>query len=370
MRIVSVFGTRPEAIKMAPVISQLNRRSSIESVVCSTGQHREMLVPVLKLFGIKPDFELDVMQQGQSLNGLFARTLTRASDLFKDLKPDRVLVHGDTTTAGAVALAAFHMNIPIGHVEAGLRTGKMAEPWPEELNRRLVDLMADQLFAPTEQARQNLLAENLGPRNIGVTGNTVIDALLMTRDRLMRDKALAASIAERLPPILPGKRLILVTGHRRENFGAAFEQFALALRALAEQPHIQIIYPVHLNPNVQVPVRKILSGLENVHLIDPLDYASFVYLMDRSTLIISDSGGVQEEAPSLGKLVLVTRNVTERPEAVAAGTVELVGTDKDRIVERCMHFLDTPGLLEKVAQSKNPYGDGKAAERIIKEIAQ
>lgn len=370
MRIVSVFGTRPEAIKMAPVIAKLKSQPKIESIVCSTGQHKEMLAPVLKLFGIKPDHELEVMQPGQTLNSLFARTLARASDLFDETKPDRVLVHGDTTTAGAVALAAFHKNIPVGHVEAGLRTGNMQEPWPEELNRRLVDLMADQLFAPTEQSKQNLLAENLGRRNITVTGNTVIDALLMTRDRLSADQTLTQQIKAGLPPIDPKKRLIVITGHRRENFGAAFEQFALALKALAEQPNVELIYPVHLNPNVQAPVRKILSGLDNVHLIQPLDYASFVYLMNSATLIISDSGGVQEEAPSLGKLVLVTRNVTERPEAVEAGTVELVGTSKEKIFERCMHYLETPGLLEKVAQATNPYGDGKAAERIIKEIAK
>ena len=353
---------------MAPVINRLNSLPQFESIVCSTGQHREMLVPVLELFKIRPDHELQVMEPGQTLNSLFARTLVKASELFQAIKPDRVLVHGDTTTAAAVSLAAFHLQIPVGHVEAGLRTGNMQEPWPEELNRRLVDVMADQLFAPTELAKSNLLAENLGPRNITVTGNTVIDALLMTRDRLANDKGLTASIEAKLPHIDPERRLILITGHRRENFGEAFEQFALALKALAQHNRMQLIYPVHLNPNVQVPVRKILSGLDNVHLIDPLDYASFVYLMNRATLIISDSGGVQEEAPSLGKLVLVTRNVTERPEAVAAGTVELVGTDQKRIFERCLHYLDTPGLLEKVAQAKNPYGDGKAAERIIKEI--
>jgi UDP-N-acetylglucosamine 2-epimerase len=308
------------------------------------------------------------MEPGQTLNSLFARTLSKTAQLFEELKPDRVLVHGDTTTAAAAALAAFHQNIPLGHVEAGLRTGNMKEPWPEELNRRLVDLMADQLYAPTERAKQNLLNEQLGERKISVTGNTVIDALLMTRDKLLHDAGLVASIEAQLPRLDPHKRLILITGHRRENFGQAFEQFCEALKALAAEPNIQLIYPVHLNPNVQAPVKKILSGLDNVHLIPPLEYAAFVYLMNKATLIISDSGGVQEEAPSLGKMVLVTRNVTERPEAVEAGTVELVGTDKTRIFERCMHYLGSPALLERVSRAKNPYGDGKAAERIVMEI--
>jgi UDP-N-acetylglucosamine 2-epimerase (non-hydrolysing) len=368
MRIVSVFGTRPEAIKMAPVIGALGKTSAIESIVCSTGQHREMLKPVLSLFDIKPDHDLDVLVPGQSLNSLFSRTLSKVSDLFDEVAPDRVLVHGDTTTAGAAALAAFHKNIPVGHVEAGLRTRNMHEPWPEELNRRLVDLVADQLYAPTQRAKENLVEEHLGHRDISVTGNTVIDALLQTRDRLINDREFENAIASRFPELDPSKTLVLVTGHRRENFGAAFQEFALALRDIASEAQVQIVYPVHLNPNVQEPVRKTLSGLKNVFLTEPLDYPSFVYLMNRATLIISDSGGVQEEAPSLGKLVLVTRNVTERPEALEAGTVELVGTDRERIVQRCFHYLSNPKLLAKIAKTENPYGDGKAAERILKEI--
>jgi UDP-N-acetylglucosamine 2-epimerase (non-hydrolysing) len=370
MRIVSVFGTRPEAIKMAPVIAALGDCLNIESIVCSTGQHREMLAPVLEFFDIKPAHELDVMRPGQTLNSLFATTLAKSSELLAAIKPDRVLVHGDTTTASATALAAFHLNIPVGHVEAGLRTGNIKEPWPEELNRRIVDLVSDQLYAPTEQAKINLLDDHLGTRRISVTGNTVVDALLFTRNKLRCDITLQQKIESGLPPLDPTKRLILITGHRRESFGAAFEQFAMALKTLAAEPDLQLIYPVHLNPNVQVPVRKILSDLPNVHLIPPLDYASFVYLMDKATLIISDSGGIQEEAPSLGKLVLVTRNTTERPEAVEAGSVELVGTNKTKIIDRCMHYLHNPALLEKISTIRNPYGDGKAAQRIIKEIVR
>ena len=367
-RIVTVFGTRPEAIKMAPVIKAIDASSSVESIVCSTGQHRDMLRPILSLFDIKPDHDLDVLVAGQNLNALFARTLSRVSDLLEELKPDRILVHGDTTTAGAAALAAFHLNIPIGHVEAGLRTRNMREPWPEEMNRRLVDLVSDQLFAPTERARDNLIEEQLQQVNIHVTGNTVIDALLQTRDLLDEDQQLHGRIANQFPELDGSKKLILVTGHRRENFGPAFRDITLALRDIAADQQVQIIYPVHLNPNVQKPVYETLSGLRNVFLLPPQDYLSFVYLMNRATLLISDSGGVQEEAPSLGKLVLVTRNVTERPEAVDAGTVELVGTDRTRIGERCFHYLNKPELLANIAKAKNPYGDGKASERILREI--
>jgi UDP-N-acetylglucosamine 2-epimerase (non-hydrolysing) len=370
MRVVSVFGTRPEAIKMAPVIKALEDSPNIESIVCSTGQHREMLIPLLKVFDIKPDYDLALLLPGQNLNSLFSRTLAKMSDLFDTLAPDRVLVHGDTTTAGATALAAFHNKIAVGHVEAGLRTHSMSEPWPEELNRRLVDLMADQLYAPTKGAKDNLLAEHLGERQITVTGNTVIDALLQIRDKLENDRAFSNAIARGFPQLDTSKKLILVTGHRRESFGEGFRQFALALRDIASTPNVQLIYPVHLNPNVQEPIRTELSDLDNVFLIAPLDYPAFVYLMTRATLIISDSGGIQEEAPSLGKLVLVTRNVTERPEAVEAGTVELVGTDRARIVNRCLHYLQQPELLDVISKAKNPYGDGKAAQRIVKEITK
>lgn len=369
-RILVIFGTRPEAIKMAPVIKALQASPRIEPIICSTGQHREMLTPILDLFSISPQHDLDVLRAGQSLNALFSLALSRVSALLEELRPDRVLVHGDTTTAGAAALAAFHLSIPVGHVEAGLRTRNLKEPWPEEMNRRLVDLVADQLYAPTDGARANLLEEALGPKRIVVTGNTVIDALLDVTGKIDADAALEASLAARFPQLDPHKRLILVTGHRRENFGPAFEQFALALRDLAREPDVQLLYPVHLNPNVQRPVRDILTGVDNVFLVDPVDYLDFVYLMRRSTIIISDSGGVQEEAPSLGKRVFVTRNVTERPEAVEAGAVELVGADRERIVAAARRYLRDPALLEAARLVKNPYGDGKAARRILQELLQ
>ena len=370
MRIVTVFGTRPEAIKMAPVIRALRGSNGVESIVCSTGQHREMLLPILDLFEIEPAYDLDVLVAGQNLNALFARTLTRVGDLLEETKPDRILVHGDTTTASASALAAFHQGIPVSHVEAGLRTRNMHEPWPEEFNRRVVDLVSDQLFAPTEKARLNLVEEHLGSSQIYVTGNTVIDALLQTRDRLREDEDFTDIISRQFPELDATKKLVLVTGHRRENFGPAFKEMTLALRDIAERPDVQIIYPVHLNPNVQKPVYETLAHLPNVFLRPPLDYPAFVYLMNRATLVISDSGGVQEEAPSLGKLVLVTRNVTERPEALEAGTVELVGTERERIVGRCFFYLENPDALAKIATIKNPYGDGHAAQRILKEIVK
>ena len=366
--VLVVFGTRPEAIKMAPVIKALEISPHINPIICSTGQHREMLLPLLDLFKIMPDHDLDVFTAGQDLNALFSKTLARMAALLGQVRPDRVLVHGDTTTAGAAALAAFHLAIPVGHVEAGLRTRNLREPWPEEMNRRLVDLVADQLYAPTPTARDNLLAEALGPRRIVVTGNTVIDALLDVNARIEADEALRTSLQARFPQLDPDKQLVLVTGHRRENFGAAFEQFALALRDIAARPDVQILYPVHLNPNVQRPVRAILGEVENAFLIEPVDYLGFVYLMRQATLIISDSGGIQEEAPSLGKPVLVTRNVTERPEAVTAGTVELVGADRKTIVERASRYLSDPSLIEAARHIANPYGDGRAAQRIVEEL--
>lgn len=367
-RVLIIFGTRPEAIKMAPVIKALHESPRIEPVVCSTGQHREMLKPVLDLFSIAPDYDLDVLKAGQGLNSLFAATLSRVSTLLEELRPDRVLVHGDTTTASAAALSAFHLSIPVGHVEAGLRTRNLREPWPEEMNRRVVDLVSDQLYAPTARARDNLLEEALGSKRIAITGNTVIDALMEINRKIDTDKALEESLSARFPQLTPEKRLILVTGHRRENFGEAFRQFALALRDLAREPDVELLYPVHLNPNVQKPVREILSGVDNVFLVSPADYLDFVYLMRRSTIIISDSGGVQEEAPSLGKRVLVTRNVTERPEAVEAGTVELVGADRERIVQAACRYLRDPALLEAARKVQNPYGDGNAAQRILQEL--
>jgi UDP-N-acetylglucosamine 2-epimerase (non-hydrolysing) len=367
-RILTIFGTRPEAIKMAPVVKALAASPRLESIVCSTGQHREMLKPILSLFDVAPDYDLDLLRPGQSLNALFASALQATSALIEQVRPDRVLVHGDTTTAGAAALAAFHLGVPVGHVEAGLRTRDLKAPWPEEMNRRLVDVVADLLFAPTAQARARLEEEALGRKRVLVTGNTVIDALLEVDRRLSADPALAARLDAAFPWIEPEHDLVLVTGHRRENFGAAFEQVALALRDLARDPNVRILYPVHLNPNAREPARRILSGVDGVFLVEPVDYLAFVRLMRRAALIVSDSGGVQEEAPSLGKRVLVTREVTERPEAVEAGVVELVGSDRARIVAAARRCLSDPSLRDPARPIVNPYGDGAAAARIVEEL--
>ncbi|WP_050577167.1 non-hydrolyzing UDP-N-acetylglucosamine 2-epimerase [Pseudomonas cremoricolorata] len=363
MKILILFGTRPEAIKMAPLVKVLETTEGVESIVCSTGQHRQMLDQVLQLFDIQVDHDLDVMVAGQTLNGLFSRLMGRLDSLLEDVRPDCVLVHGDTTTAAACALAAFHRRIPIGHVEAGLRTGDLSQPFPEEMSRRVVDVMGRWLFAPTITSRTNLLRENL-QGEIYVTGNTVIDALDLIVQKLEREPALGLSFAARYPWLDDGRRLILVTGHRRENFGDGFRQICQALAELGQRDDVQIVYPVHLNPSVREVVLSMLSDQHNVHLIDPLDYLEFVWFMQRAYLVLTDSGGVQEEAPHLGKPVLVMRNTTERPEAVTSGTVKLVGTDSATIVQAVQLMLDDETLYAQMARSVNPYGDGKASERI------
>jgi len=364
MKIPSVFGTRPEAIKMAPLVKALAEQSAMESVVCVTGQHKQMLQQVLDLFDITPQYDLELMTQNQTLNGLSARLLTAFDDVLETVRPDRILVHGDTTTAMMSAMAAFHRRIPIGHVEAGLRTGDLYQPWPEEMNRRTIDVCADLLFAPTDSSRRNLQAENLGGR-ILVTGNTVIDALLQTTQRILKDDAFRTELDAHFPFLKDDRKVLLVTGHRRENFGSGFANICEALAKLARRDDIQIVYPIHLNPNVRGPVQTALAGLPNVHLIEPLDYARFVRLMQRAHVILTDSGGVQEEAPSLGKPVLVMRNVTERPEAVQAGTVRLVGTEVDSIVGAVSHLYDNDDAWRAFSQRLNPYGDGLASQRIV-----
>ena len=365
VKILSVFGTRPEAIKMAPLVQALRQVPGMDARICVTGQHRHMLDQVLQLFGVVPEYDLNLMQPGQDLYGLTALVLTALQPVLKDFAPDLVLVHGDTSTTLACALASYYAQIPVGHVEAGLRTGNIRSPWPEEVNRKVVGSIADLHFAPTASAEANLLAENVPARAITVTGNTVIDALKSVVARLEADPGLLASIAANLPQIPAGKHLLLVTGHRRESFGGGFERICAALARLALRNDLEIIYPVHLNPNVKGPVERLLGHLPNVHLIQPQEYLSFVYLMNRADIILTDSGGVQEEAPSLGKPVLVMRDTTERPEAVAAGTVELVGTDDALIVARVAAMLDhgLPDALSTAA--RNPYGDGMATPRII-----
>ena len=364
MKILTIFGTRPEAVKMAPVVRALAEEASIASVVCVTGQHREMLRQVLELFEIEPDYDLDAMVYNQTLNGLASRMIGALDPILESLKPDRVLVHGDTTTAMAASVAAFHRRIPIGHVEAGLRTYDLDRPWPEEMNRRVIDQVADLLLAPTARSRANLESERLQGR-IVVTGNTVIDALHMTIRRLETDAVLQARLSAQFPFPSPGRRLLLITGHRRENFGAGFDNICAAVARLAQRTDIEIVYPVHLNPNVQGPVKGLLGGLANVHLIEPLDYLPFVHLMRQAHVILTDSGGVQEEAPSLGKPVLVMRDVTERPEAIAAGTVQLVGTDPERIVAGVHALFDDDREYRRFSRRINPYGDGHASERIL-----
>lgn len=364
MRVLSLFGTRPEGIKMAPLVHALARVEGIESIVCTTGQHRHMLDQVLQLFDINADHDLDVMVPGQTLNGLFARLMTRVDALLEEVKPDCVLVHGDTSTATACSLAAFHRRIAIGHVEAGLRTGDLTQPFPEEMNRRVVDVMGKWLFAPTLTSRANLLQENLHGQ-IYVTGNTVIDSLELTLSKIDHTPELKATLAARYSWIDPTRRLILVTGHRRENFGDGFLQICEALAMIGRREDVQIVYPVHLNPQVRDVVIPRLSDMANIHLIEPVDYLDFVWLMRSSYLILTDSGGVQEEAPHLGKPVLVMRGTTERPEALMAGTVTLVGTQPLRIVRAVKAFLDDADHYQRVARSVNPYGDGHASERII-----
>ena len=364
IKVLSIFGTRPEAIKMARLVKALAAEQGVHSLICVTGQHQSMLRQVMDLFDLKPDFTLDVMKPHQSLNTLTAALYDAIDPVLEMTQPDRVLVHGDTTSAMVAAMAAFHRRIPVGHVEAGLRTGDIRSPWPEEMNRRCIDLGADLLFAPTFESRTNLLGERLQGRSF-VTGNTVIDALQLTAKRIEEDSELRGRLDSQFSFIKPDRKVLLVTGHRRENFGDGFLNICKALRQLAKRSDIQIVYPVHLNPNVQGPVNEHLAGLDNVHLIEPLDYLAFVRLMQRAHVILTDSGGVQEEAPSLGKPVLVMRDVTERPEAVNAGTVRLVGTTPESIVGGVNALYDDQLLWRRASQAANPYGDGKASSRIV-----
>jgi UDP-N-acetylglucosamine 2-epimerase (non-hydrolysing) len=363
-KILLVFGTRPEAIKMAPLALELMKNPELKVEICVTAQHREMLDQVLSLFQITPQYDLNLMQAGQDLYDITTRVLQGIKGVLSQAKPDLVLVHGDTTTTFSTALAAFYQKIPVGHVEAGLRTGDIYSPWPEEANRKLTGALADIHFTPTEKSRQNLLAENVPDEKIFVTGNTVIDALLQVVKIIDHDQAIKDSMQQRFDFIDPAKKIILVTGHRRESFGGGFERICEALKILAQRDDVQIIYPVHLNPNVKEPVDRILTGVSNIHLIAPLDYLPFVYLMSQSYLILTDSGGVQEEAPSLGKPVLVMRDTTERPEAVKAGTVKLVGTDLQKIVKEASQLLDDTQAYKEMSFAHNPYGDGKACSRI------
>jgi len=369
MKVLTVFGTRPEAIKMAPVVAALSANSTIESRVCVTGQHRHMLDQVLNLFSIKPDYDLDIMRPGQDLYAITARVLEGLRDILQEFRPDYVLVHGDTTTTAAAAMAAFYARIAVGHVEAGLRTHNIYSPWPEEANRQMTGVFASLHFAPTEQSRQNLIIENKPKDAILVTGNTVIDALLAVQAKVKNNERLRNALHEQYPFLAEDARMVLITGHRRENFGGGFESICQAVRTLSQRyPATHFVYPVHLNPNVREPVNRLLTGLNNVHLIEPLEYEPFVYFMSKSFLILTDSGGIQEEAPSLGKPVLVMRDTTERPEAVAAGTVRMVGTDAARIVEAISDLSDSEEAYQKMAYAHNPYGDGEASPRIVQAL--
>jgi len=364
LKVLSIFGTRPEAIKMAPLVKALAAEPGIDSKICITGQHQSMLQQVLDMFDLKADYTLDVMTPGQTLNTLTAALYAAIDPVLDAAQPDKVLVHGDTTSAMVAAMSAFHRRIPVAHIEAGLRTGDIHQPWPEEMNRRSIDLISDHLFTPTAQSRRNVLGERLQGTSF-VTGNTVIDALKMTAERIDSNRQLRVALDRQFNFLDPKRKLLLVTGHRRENFGDGFLDICKALRTLAGRNDIQIVYPVHLNPNVLGPVTEHLGDLPNVHLIKPLDYLSFVRLMQLAHVVLTDSGGVQEEAPSLGKPVLVMRDVTERPEAVAAGTVRLVGTDPDTIVRGVCALYDDEALWRRASQSANPYGDGKACARIV-----
>ena len=368
--VMVVFGTRPEAIKMAPIVHALRQLTSVRVQVVVTAQHRQMLDQVLELFELRPDADLDVMRHAQSLPDLTSRILQGMAPIIGRLEPDLMLVHGDTTTALASALAGFYARVPIGHVEAGLRSGDMMSPWPEEMNRRLISRLSSVHFAPTLKAKNNLIVEGIPAESIHVTGNTVIDALLRTVTLLSGDQRVEESVASNFPYLSSEKRLILVTGHRRENFGEGFTQICRAIASLASRDDVQVVYPVHLNPSVQEPVHRLLSGHDNVHLIEPQDYLPFVYLMRRADLILTDSGGVQEEAPSLGKPVLVLRENTERPEAVEAGTVLLVGAEETAIVDAAIKLLDDDVAYSRMAARHNPYGEGRSGETIAKLVAE
>ena len=369
-KILLVFGTRPEAIKMAPLVKALQKDTEhFETRVCVTTQHRQMLDQVLEVFGITPEYDLNIMAPNQDLYDITAKVLLGLREVLKDFRPDTVLVHGDTTTSMAASLAAFYMQIPVGHVEAGLRTYNMLSPWPEEMNRQVTDRICTYYFAPTEQSKVNLLQENIDAKKIFITGNTVIDALLMAVDIISTTAGVKEKMAKELQEkgyTVGDREYILVTGHRRENFGDGFLHICKAIKELAAlHPEMDIVYPVHLNPNVQKPVYELLSGLSNVYLISPLDYLPFIYAMQHSTLLLTDSGGVQEEAPSLGKPVLVMRDTTERPEAVEAGTVKLVGTNAEAIVSNVTALLLDKEMYKRMSETHNPYGDGQACERII-----
>ena len=369
-KILFVFGTRPEAIKMAPAIKALKNESCFSVEVCVTAQHRQMLDQVLALFDITPEYDLNLMGPGQDLTDITSKALLGMRDILRQATPDLVLVHGDTTTTFVAALAAYYEKIAVAHVEAGLRTGHKYSPWPEEINRRLTATISQWHFAPTTTARNNLLREGIDSHAIYVVGNTVIDALLEVVQRIQSDSALRADLEKRFAFLNPNKRLILVTGHRRENFGAGFENICLALKGIAQRDDIELVYPVHLNPQVQEPVRRILADNPSIHLIEPLDYLPFVYLMQRAYLIMTDSGGIQEEAPALGKPVLVMRDTTERPEAVAAGTARLVGIDADHILSETTALLDNQALYQTMSQAHNPYGDGQTSVKIAQILKQ
>lgn len=380
-KIMLVFGTRPEAIKMAPLVKEFQKHpDTFQTIVCVTGQHREMLDQVLNIFDIRPDFDLNIMKQGQDLYDVTARVLTGMRDVLREAQPDVVLVHGDTTTSTAAALAAFYQQIPVGHVEAGLRTHNILSPWPEEMNRQITGRIASYHFAPTALSRQNLLQENVDDANITVTGNTVIDALYWVVDRIKNDRSLDAELEEVLRRagydvnrLADGRPLVLITGHRRENFGDGFINMCTAIKQLTERyPNVDFVYPMHLNPNVRRPIHEVfgddLSNLGNMYFIEPLEYLSFVYLMEKSTIVLTDSGGIQEEAPGLGKPVLVMRDTTERPEALEAGTVKLVGTDREKIFNEVSTLLDDAAAYARMSQAVNPYGDGLACSRIVERL--
>lgn len=378
-KIMLVFGTRPEAIKMAPLVKEFQKNvDKFKTIVCVTGQHREMLDQVLNLFEIVPDYDLNIMKQGQDLYDVTSRVLLGMRDVLKEVVPDVVLVHGDTTTSTAAALAAFYQQIPVGHVEAGLRTHNIYSPWPEEMNRLITSRIAMYNFSPTTLSKQNLLREAVEEKSITVTGNTVIDALYMVVNKIKNNKNLADDLKKILLDsgydvnrLNGGKKLVLITGHRRENFGDGFISMCSAIKDLTEKyPEVDFVYPMHLNPNVRKPIHEVfgddLSGLKNMFFIEPLEYLSFVYLMEKSTIVLTDSGGIQEEAPGLGKPVLVMRDTTERPEALDAGTVKLVGTDYDKIVSEVSKLLDDRAYYDRMSKAVNPYGDGLACERIVK----
>lgn len=382
IKVMLVFGTRPEAIKMCPLVKEFQKHNDgFETIVCVTGQHREMLDQVLNIFEVKPDYDLNIMKQGQDLYDVTARVLTGMRDVFKECKPDVVLVHGDTTTSTAAALAAFYQQIPVGHVEAGLRTHNIYSPWPEEMNRQITGRIATYNFSPTPLSESNLKAEK-AQGNIYVTGNTVIDALHMVVNKLKNDETLAKEQKEILKQagydinrLADGKKLVLITGHRRENFGEGFIHMVTAIKDLKNKyPDVDFVYPMHLNPNVRKPIHEVfgedLSNLGNMFFIEPLQYLEFVYLMEKATIVLTDSGGIQEEAPGLGKPVLVMRDTTERPEALASGTVHLVGTDYQKIMDEVSTLLEDEQAYEKMSKAVNPYGDGKACERIVKSLSK